>query len=116
MQTTKRRVFTAGGAPIRRRMDSRSAYILMTRFLSNPCPNIARIILDNRSRIAEIAREYRAVLSRPGYASGYAEGVALFLRVFDQVEMALTQLRYQEANSVDETTYQGIRIARGNRC
>jgi len=116
MLTTKRRMRAIGGNWSQHRIGPRDAYTLLMRFLNNPCPNIARIIMDNREDIGAIARSYRRLLAQPSNASGFAEGAKLFLRAFEQVELALDQPGYRNVNPTEDIMYQGMRILRGNRC
>jgi hypothetical protein len=56
------------------------------------------------------------MLAQSGYTSGFAEGAALFVRAFEQVELALDQLGYEKASYAEDVTYQGLKLLRGNRC
>jgi hypothetical protein len=104
-----------------RRVHSRSltpegAYTLLMRFLSNPCPRIAMIILERRDEFIKIARDYEKMLESGRLFPGYIEGVKLFLRALEQVEIALDQYGYSDMNSIEDEIRQGLKIPRDHQC
>ncbi len=99
-----------------RTLTPEGAQNLIMRFLSNPCPGIAAIILERRDEIDHIVRTYRRMLRSGRLIAGYVEGVNLFLKSFEQVESAIEQFGYGNLERIDNEALQLLKMPRIHRC
>jgi hypothetical protein len=97
-------------------LDPKRAYILLMRFLNNPCPNIAAIILEREEEIEHIAKAYRQMLRQGKMIPGYIEGAQLFLRTLDQVKTVIIQFGFDDLKHLDEEARPYFKIPRVDIC
>jgi hypothetical protein len=99
-----------------RQLNPKQAYNLLMRFLSNPCPSIAMMIIEHREDISRIVREYQRMYRSQTLTEAYMEGVALFLRAFDQVENVIDRYGFKDLEFLNDEERKLLKILRVDSC